>query len=68
MIRSIWYARMLQSGKKYVKAPDINYTAEDWKECQETVAGIDRNETMVTAMVAPGVLRCAIISVRSRIL
>ena len=19
--------------KKYVKAPDINYTAEDWKEC-----------------------------------
>ena len=41
--------------KKYVKAPDINYTAEDWKECQETVAGIDRNETMVTAMVAPGV-------------
>lgn len=41
--------------EKYVKAPDINYTAEDWKECQETVAGIDRNETMVTAMVAPGV-------------
>ena len=41
--------------KKYVKAPDINYTAEDWKACQETIAGIDRNETMVATLIAPGV-------------
>ena len=41
--------------KKYVKAPDVNYTAEDWKPCQETIAGIDRNETMVAALIAPGV-------------
>ncbi len=40
--------------KKYVKAPDINYTAEDWKACQETAEKIDRNEKLVAAFVAPG--------------
>ncbi|MGN0295194.1 MAG: uroporphyrinogen decarboxylase family protein [Lachnospiraceae bacterium] len=40
--------------KEFVKAPDISYTAEDWKQCLEDVAKIDRNEQMVAAMVAPG--------------
>ena len=29
---------------KYVKAPDINYTAEDWKPCQEAVAAVDQGK------------------------
>ncbi|MBQ4046454.1 MAG: uroporphyrinogen decarboxylase [Lachnospiraceae bacterium] len=40
--------------REYVKAPDINYTAEDWKQCQEDVAKVDRNEYMVACFVAPG--------------
>lgn len=61
--------------KKYVKAPDINYTAEDWKECQETGKNARRQLPELTGM-KPWLLqwshreflRCAIISVRSRIL
>ena len=33
--------------KKYVKAPDINYTAEDWIPALEAVAKIDRNEYFI---------------------
>ncbi|MDO5409062.1 MAG: uroporphyrinogen decarboxylase family protein [Lachnospiraceae bacterium] len=40
--------------KEYVKAPNIDYTAEDWKQCQEDVAKVDRNEKLVAAFVAPG--------------
>ena len=40
--------------KKYVKAPEINYTEEDWKPAIEAAAQIDRNEYFVTAFVAPG--------------
>ncbi|MGX8715491.1 MAG: uroporphyrinogen decarboxylase family protein, partial [Lachnospiraceae bacterium] len=40
--------------REYVKAPEINYTAEDWKQCQEDVAKVDRNEYMVACFVAPG--------------
>ena len=40
--------------KKYVKAPEINYTEEDWKPAIEHAAQIDRNEYFVTAFVAPG--------------
>lgn len=41
--------------KELVKAPDINYTAEDWKQCQEEAAKIDRNEQMLSVLVAPGI-------------
>ena len=54
--------------KKYVKAPDINYTAEDWKECQETVAGMTGMKPWLLQWSPREFLRCAIISVRSRIL
>lgn len=41
--------------KKYVKAPDINYTAEDWKACQDEVASIDRDQYFVAPFIAPGI-------------
>ena len=40
--------------REFVKAPDISYTAEDWKQCLEDISKIDRNEQMVAAFVAPG--------------
>lgn len=40
--------------RKYVKAPEINYTEEDWKPAMEAAAAIDRNEYFVTCFVAPG--------------
>ncbi len=40
--------------REYVKAPDIDFTEEDWKPCMEEVAKIDRDEYMVAAFVAPG--------------
>ncbi len=40
--------------KKYVKAPAIDYTEEDWKPAMEAAAAIDRNEYFVTCFVAPG--------------
>lgn len=41
--------------KKYVKAPDVHFTDEEWKPCLDTIAGIDRNEYMTALLVAPGV-------------
>ena len=40
--------------RKYVKAPDIDFTEEDWKPAMEAAAQIDRNEYFVTCFVAPG--------------
>lgn len=41
--------------EKICKGAGHQLHGEDWKECQETVAGIDRNETMDYCKVAPGV-------------
>ncbi len=41
--------------REIVKAPNLDYSAEQWKEVKEKfVDPIDRNEVFVTAMVAPG--------------
>lgn len=38
-----------------IKAPEINYTAEDWAPCVAEMEKIDRNEYFATAAVFPGV-------------
>ena len=38
--------------KKYVKAPAIDYTEEDWKPAMEAAAAIDRNEYFVTCRMS----------------
>lgn len=40
--------------KKYVHAPELNYTEEDWRPAIEAAKAIDRSEQFVTVMVAPG--------------
>ncbi|MDD6362728.1 uroporphyrinogen decarboxylase family protein [Bilifractor sp. HCP3S3_D3] len=40
--------------RRYVKAPELNYTAEDWEPTVKAAEAVDRNETMVTAFMAPG--------------
>ena len=45
----------IENWRDYVKAPELNYTEEDWVEAAAEAAAIDRNEYFVTVMVAPGV-------------
>ena len=41
--------------KKYVKAPDINFTAEDWQPCIDELNSIDRDQYFVAPFFAPGI-------------
>lgn len=45
----------IEHWRDYVKAPELNYTEEDWAEAAAEAAAIDRNEYFATVMVAPGV-------------
>lgn len=40
--------------KKYVKAPAIDYTEADWKQCREDMAKVNRDEKFVAPLIAPG--------------
>ena len=45
----------IEHWRDIVKAPELNYTEEDWADAAAEAAAIDRNEYFVTFMVAPGI-------------
>jgi len=45
----------IEHWRDYVKAPELNFTEEDWAECAKSAAEIDRNEYFACLTVAPGV-------------
>ncbi len=45
----------IEHWKDYVKVPNVLFPEEDWAECVEAAAKVDRSEYFVTASIAPGV-------------
>lgn len=44
----------IEHWKDYVKMPDIDFTAEEWKPLEEAAAKINRDEQFVTMQIWPG--------------
>ena len=51
----VLHERDMEHWRDFVKAPEINFTEEDWAEAIKDAESIDRNEYFATVTVAPGI-------------